>query len=191
MQPDFEVVAMNRRCIRMGAVVIAGYGSGWASWWAWSRNASASTTSGPSGNTRKRQFRSGGGSWSWMFTPRVVTRCRRPRASSRRSPRLNSHFLPLSATWTAESGLFSAAQLRRCLAADRVDADAVPIGFPGDAVRARSLRGQPPNSTVPGDLVNEGYALRRLVPQAVLMFALGRLPRGSVRLPRTNQPRRG
>jgi hypothetical protein len=52
---------------------------------------------------------------------------------------MNSHFLPPSATWTAECGFFSAAQLRRCLTADRVDADAVPIGFPGDAVRAEAF----------------------------------------------------
>ena len=42
---------------------------------------------------------------------------------------LKSDFLPPSAAWTAESGFFSAAQLRRSLIADRVDADAGPVDF--------------------------------------------------------------
>ena len=42
---------------------------------------------------------------------------------------LNSDFLPPSAAWTAESGFFSAAQLRRSLIADRVGADAGPVDF--------------------------------------------------------------
>jgi hypothetical protein len=42
---------------------------------------------------------------------------------------LNRDFLPPSAAWTAESGFFSAAQLRRSLIVDRVDADAGPVDF--------------------------------------------------------------
>jgi hypothetical protein len=157
---------MNRRCIRIGPVVIAGYALAMGVLVGmvterirFDHKRAVALREHEEKTARVRR-------WLMELDVHTARGNTLSAASSRRSLRLNSHFLPPSATWTAESGLFSAAQLRRCLTADRVDADAVPIGFPGDAVRTRSLLGQPPNSTVPGDPVNEGFALGHLVPQA-------------------------
>ena len=140
MQTDFESWAVNRRCIRIGAVVIVAYarGMGVLVGMVTERirfdhkravvlREYEEKTARVCGWLMELEVRSARGN---ALPARLA-----PRAGG--SLRMNSHFLQPSATWTAESGVFSAAQLRRSLTADRVDADAVPAGFPGDVVRVR------------------------------------------------------